>query len=113
MNTSDEFDKLFTDYTKKLDKLNTKFYVAWDKLQKTCQHANTHWMQELDRKGNYKEGLFLRCFDCGVTIRTLSEMETETINLAMKAFDDTIEDALEAKQALLIQSQENQKADQP
>ncbi|MDD5240026.1 MAG: hypothetical protein PHH61_06225 [Candidatus Nanoarchaeia archaeon] len=108
MSTSDEFDKLFTDYAKKLDKLNTKFYVAWDKLQKTCQHANTHWMQELDRKGNYKEGLFLRCFDCGATIRTLSEMETETINSAMKAFDDTIEDALEAKHALEIQSSKEQ-----
>jgi hypothetical protein len=92
-----DFDKLFTDYTKKLDKLNTKFYVTWDKIQKACTHKNTHWMQELDRKGNYKNGLFLRCFDCGITIRTLSELEIETINLAMKAFDDTIEDALEAK----------------
>jgi hypothetical protein len=62
-------------------------------------------MQELDRKGNYKGGLFLRCFACGSTIRTLSEMEAETINLAMKAFDDIIEDALEVKQALQIQSQ--------
>lgn len=101
-----DFDTLFQDYTKKLDKLNTKFYVAWDKLEKKCKHEKTHWMQELDKKGNYKGGLFKRCFVCGKTLEKLPEIEIETIDLAMKAFDDAVN-------ASLNNSKETKSQEQP
>jgi hypothetical protein len=87
------FNDLFEDYTKKLDKLNTKFYVTWDKLQKSCKHEKTHWMQELDKNGNYKGGLFKRCFDCGVTVTKIDGPD-EVIESALKAFDDVVEASL-------------------
>jgi hypothetical protein len=85
-----EVDKLFKWHAKRLDKLNTKFYVTLDKLQKECKHEITHWMQELDRSGCPKAGLFKRCFVCGATVEKLDASD-EAIEVAMKAFDGATE----------------------
>lgn len=83
-------DELFKWHAKKLDKLNTKFYVTLDKLQKECKHERTHWMQELDRGGYPKAGLFKRCFVCGATVEKLDAPD-EAVEVAMKAFDGATE----------------------
>ena len=83
-------DALFKWHAKKLDKLNTKFYATLDRLQKGCKHESTHWMQELDRGGCPKSGLFKRCFVCGATVEQL-DLSDDALEVAMKAFDGATE----------------------
>jgi hypothetical protein len=83
-------DALFEWHAKKLDKLNTKFYATLDRLQKDCKHERTHWMQEIDKAGYPKAGLFKRCFICGATVEHL-DASNEAVEIAMKAFDGATE----------------------
>jgi hypothetical protein len=89
-----ELEKLEMDYQTDHAKLFTtllgSFYNRVDKLQKECKHEKTHWMQELRKDGSFKEGLFKRCFVCGVTVETLA-LKDSVIEVLMKKFDVSVE----------------------
>jgi hypothetical protein len=78
------------EHSRRFTKHLGKYYKAVDKLQAECKHEKTHWMQELDKDGEYKKGLFKRCFICGATVEKL-DADNKFIDVAMKAFDDIIE----------------------
>lgn len=71
-----------------------QYYEAVDKLQKECKHNRTHWMQELDKQGNIKEGLVKRCLICGSNIQKVEGTKEEIIEEALHAFDMIIENRL-------------------
>jgi hypothetical protein len=89
-----ELDKLTQkwqqEHTRRFAKHLGQYYAAVGKLQAECKHTKTHWMQELDKEGNYKEGLFKRCFICGKTVEKLDATD-EVVEVVMKAFDDAVE----------------------
>jgi len=84
--------------------LRATFESEVKELQETCKHEKTHWMQELTKEGDFKEGLFKRCFVCGATVQKF-DANDEAIEVAMKAFDGAVEIAVQ------IQSSKGQ--DQP
>jgi hypothetical protein len=89
-----EFLKLKEKYQTMNQAMNVYFRATFDsdvkELQETCKHEKTHWMQELTKEGDFKEGLFKRCFICGATIEKL-EANDKAIELAMQAFDNAVE----------------------
>jgi hypothetical protein len=69
--------------------LRATFESEVKELQEACKHEKTHWMQELNKEGDFKAGLFKRCFICGAT---LDSFEDEKLSeLAMDNFDKVIE----------------------
>jgi hypothetical protein len=93
-----EFDKLTEKWQREHSRRFTKhlgqYYAAVDKLQKECKHEKTHWIQELDKQGNVTDGLFKRCFVCGVNVQKV-DADDKTIELALKAFDDSVEASIQ------------------
>lgn len=89
-----EFVKLKEKYQTMNQAMTVYFRATFDsevkELQESCKHDKTHWMQELTKEGDFKEGLFKRCFICGATVEML-EVPNEAIEVAMKAFDGATE----------------------
>jgi hypothetical protein len=90
-----EYQKLKNEYHKKCEvwsqKLLKDFMEKVGKLQVECKHPVTHWMQELNTDGSFKEGLFKRCYVCGATVDTL-DIDESFINLLLDEFDENCED---------------------
>lgn len=67
------------------------FLEKLGKLQAECKHEKTHWMQELNPDGTFKEGLYKRCFICGSTVEVFCSATPEFIENILNDFDSSIE----------------------
>jgi hypothetical protein len=66
------------------------FLEKMGKLQAECKHKHTHWMQEINSDGSFKEGLFKRCLICGSTVDTFYT-KIEFIENILNNFDERVE----------------------
>ena len=67
------------------------FIIAMGKLVENCKHEKTHWIQEVDSRGNFHDDLIKRCYICGVNIDTLEDVEKEFVEKLLSQFDRTCE----------------------
>jgi hypothetical protein len=65
--------------------------IQLGKLVENCPHTKTHWIQEIDQEGNFKDHLFKRCYLCGFNIDEL-ETEPEFIEHLLDVFDKSCEE---------------------
>lgn len=65
--------------------------IQLGKLVESCPHSKTHWIQEIDREGEFKGKLYKRCYLCGFNIDEL-ETEPEFIEQILNDFDMRCED---------------------
>lgn len=86
-----DYMKLREEYTNNLCKANDKelgrYFKKLDVLQKElCNHEKARWLQEIDKDGEFKDGLFKRCMNCGLTLDTIAA-PPEKIEELLKQFD--------------------------
>ena len=107
-----EFVKLKEKYQILSQSMNIYFKATFDsevkELQENCKHDKTHWMQELTKEGDYKEGLFKRCFICGATLEKLDTGRPEFIDELCNQFDLNVENRKQA-QSLCVDSTSKEK----
>ncbi len=60
------------------------------KLVEKCPHNKTHWVQEINREGEFSNKLFKRCFLCGFNIDEL-DVEPEFLEHVLANFDVSCE----------------------
>ena len=65
--------------------------IQLGKLVESCPHTKTHWIQEIDGEGKFKDKLLKRCFLCGFNIDEL-EVEPEFIEQILTTFDKSCEE---------------------
>lgn len=65
--------------------------IQLGKLVENCPHSKTHWIQEIDREGEFKDKLFKRCYLCSFNIDEL-EAEPEFVENLLGAFDRSCEE---------------------
>lgn len=65
--------------------------IQLGKLVESCPHSKTHWIQEIDSEGEFKDKLFKRCYLCGFNIDEL-EAEPEFIEQILDIFDRSCEE---------------------
>lgn len=85
-----ELEKLMTKYEKKRQKALVNFYSELGRLQIECTHKKTHWIQEIQKDGSFKEELYKRCFVCGATVENLS-ISDDVKEEFMNKFDSEVE----------------------
>ncbi len=89
-----ELTKLHSEFIKKNEKRQLKIFKDFQRaiieLQLNCKHEKTHWMQEIDREGKFKDGFFKRCFVCGATVDHIDVSDEEKEKL-MQIFDEAAE----------------------
>jgi hypothetical protein len=89
-----ELDKLTErwkrEHSRRFNKHLGQYYAQVGKLQAECTHKKTHWIQELNKDGTFKDGLFKRCFICGGTVDMISISE-EDIEYLLNCFDASVE----------------------
>lgn len=65
--------------------------IELGKLVEQCPHNKTHWVQELDSEGVFKNKLFKRCFLCGFNIDEL-DVDEEFREGLLSDFDKRCEE---------------------
>lgn len=89
-----DYMKLREQYTNELCKSNDKalgrFFKKLGILQnEICTHEKTLWLQEIDKDGELKNGLFKRCLNCNSTLSTIND--AEFIKKVLADFDKACE----------------------
>lgn len=98
-----EIVKIEKEIQEKANKLSAKLYKELifkiADIRAECKHEKMHWIQELNKAGHYKNGLFKRCFVCGLTLDTF-DSTADIMEQILYAFDIHVEQKItESKQS--------------
>ena len=70
--------------------LQKEFILAIGEIKGNCKHKYTHWLQEIDREGNFKNPVFKKCFDCG-SVLEIYDANPIFVEKILKQFDRAVE----------------------
>jgi hypothetical protein len=68
----------------------TDMIIEMGKLVEKCPHDKTHWIQEINKDGEFSDNLLKRCFLCGFNVDELN-VEPEFIEQILTDFDKSCE----------------------